>query len=584
MAESNDLTQALTEYGSAASPYSALDDYLMQRPVFDRGARQAPDSPTLRTLEAVTPDTDQLLAEQYDRIIAEQRAADEASALARQTELDSLRDLLREELATSEDAALSQRSDITKSLEGRIADLQSDIDAETLGLRQAGLDERAALARQIEEGDRLVRQAQEAAIGDLSDRQGSLVSDLTERIGSLSTDLTDINSVIESNFQDLLDRQQSSASELSAIQAAAQTATDQELATLGEQAQSTQGEIGSISQQLEALGGTQAEINSLNQQLESLYTDVESGNAAQSETIRNETANLIAGLEQQIGGLADNLGALPIESIQSQLAAVNDQTAQFQQAVDAATGQRAELASRIDALQAAGLTQDDLTAAINPIAQQRQEAIAAAVNPIQAQIEALRGEIPQQIDTEALRQQITDEIMANLPQQQAAPAETTTPVTVGSAEGQQDISVEPEGDALAAYMNLSDGQADALGLFDDPRPMQQFNPSSDIRDTIAVPTPRQNQMTSRAGAFIPETTVAPTASNAFSSLVGLKAANVPENQTPVMGNIAIRADRTPKPRATIPTPPTVPKVKRQLRFEKPLPVMSPPFRFNRFTR
>ncbi len=521
MAESNDLTQALTEYGSAASPYSALDDYLMQRPVFDRGARQAPDSPTLRTLEAITPDTDQLLAEQYDRIIAEQQAADEAATLARQTEINNLRDLLREELATSEDAALSQRSDITKSLEGRIADLQSDIDAETLGLRQAGLDERAALARQIEEGDRLVRQAQEAAIGDLSDRQSSLVGDLTQRIGSLSTDLTDINSVIESNFQELLDRQQSSASELSAIQAAAQTATDQELTTLGQQAESTQSEIGSISQQLEALGGTQAEITSLNQQLENLYTDVESGNAAQSETIRNETANLIAGLEQQIGGLADNLGALPIESIQSQLAAVNDQTAQFQQAVDAATGQRAELASRIDALQAAGLTQDDLTAAINPIAQQRQEAISAAVNPIQAQIEALRGEIPQQIDTEALRQQITDEIMANLPQQQAAPVETATPpITVGSAEGQQGISVEPEGDALAAAMNLSDGQADALGLFDDPAPtggslrargqlgyqrreqdeLRQFDPrgqnqtsyiptpGNQMRDTVAVPT------------------------------------------------------------------------------------------------
>ena len=328
----------------------------------------------------------------------------------------------------------------------------------------------------------------------------------------------------------------------------------------------------------------QAEIDSLNQQLESLYTDVESGNAAQSETIRNETANLIAGLEQRIGGLADNLGALPIESIQSQLAAVNDQTAQFQQAVDAATGQRAELASRIDALQAAGLTRDDLAAAINPIARQRQEAISAAVNPIQAQIEALRGEIPQQVDTEALRQQITDDIMANLPQQQAAPVETTTPVTVGSAEGQQDISVEPSADALAASMNLSDGQADALGLFDDPRPMQQFNPSSDVRDTIAVPTPRQNQMTSRAGAFIPETTVAPTASNAFSSLVGLKAANVPENQTPVVGNIAIRADRTPKPRTTIPTPPPLPKIKPQLPTKKPLPVMAPPFRFNRFTR
>ena len=476
------------------------------------------------------PDTEDLLASQYERIMEEQRAANEAAETARQTEIDSLRDLLREELSSSEDAALAQRSDITKALESRIDELRSGIDEETVSLRQAGLDERAALARQIEEGDRLVREAQEAAIGDLSDRQGSLVSDLTERIGSLSTDLTDINSVIESNFQDLLERQQSSASELSAIQVAAQTATDQELATLGQQAESTQGEIGSISQQLEALGGTQAEINSLNRQLESLYTDVESGNAAQSETIRNETANLIAGLEQQIGGLADNLGALPIESIQSQLAAVNDQTAQFQQAVDSATGQRAELASRIDALQAAGLTQDDLAAAINPISQQRQEAISAAVNPIQQQIEALRGEIPQQVDTEALRQQITDDIMAQMASQQppatTTPPETTTPpVTVGSAEGQQGVSVEPEmgaygfgpssseaagfnpyGGGSAAAMNVSDGRADAMGLFDDPRDYTQYDPGDYVRSTVIKQNPMaQNQMTGRVGQFIPET-------------------------------------------------------------------------------
>ena len=359
--------------------------------------------------------------------------------------------------------------------------------------------------------------------------------------------MTPASAIAQSNFQELLDRQQSSASELSAIQAAAQTATDQELTTLGQQAESTQSEIGSISQQLESLGGTQDEINALNQQLETLYTDVESGNAAQSETIRNETANLIAGLEQQIGGLADNLGALPIDAIQSQLASVNDQTAKFQQAVDSATGQRAELASRIDALQAAGLTQDDLAAAINPISQQRQEAISAAVNPIQAQIEALRGEIPQQVDTEALRQQITDDIMAQMQSQQPPPATTTPPITVGSAEGQQGISVEPEMDAYgfgpseseaagfnpygggsAAAMNVSDGRADALGLFDDPNPtggslrargqlgyqrrdqfdprgQQQFNQTPGVRDTVAVPTMRSNQMTGRVGRFIPDT-------------------------------------------------------------------------------
>lgn len=520
MAESNDLQAALDEYGSSASPYSALDRYLMQQPVYDRGPREAPAAPTLRTLEAITPDTEDMLASQYERIMEEQRAADEAATAARQAEIDSLRDLLRQELSTSEDAALAQRSDITKALEGRIADMQKEVDAETLDLRQAGLDERAALARQIEEGDRLVRQAQEAAIGDLSDRQGSLMGDLKGRIASLSGDLSDINSVIDENYSELLQMQESSAG-------------------------ATQDQISGISQELESLGGTQDEINALNQQLETLYTDVESGNAAQSETIRNETANLIAGLEQQIGGLADNLGALPIDAIQSQLASVNDQTAQFQQAVDSATGQRAELASRIDALQAAGLTQDDLAAAINPISQQRQEAISAAVNPIQAQIEALRGEIPQQVDTEALRQQITDDIMAQMQSQQPPPATTTPPITVGSAEGQQGVSLEPDmgdydtvqygyeyepemdaygfgpsaseaagfspfssGSALARTIpytpNLNQRVSAKEDLFD-PRGQQQFNQTPGVRDTVAVPTMRSNQMTGRVGRFIPDT-------------------------------------------------------------------------------
>jgi hypothetical protein len=424
----------------------------------------------MQTLEAIMPDTEDLLASQYERIMEEQRAANEAAETARQTEIDSLRDLLREELSSSEDAALAQRSDITKALEGRIDELRSGIDEETVSLRQAGLDERAALAQQIAEGDRLVRQAQEASVGSLQ-----------ERIGSLSGDLSDINAAIDANY--------------SALNQAQQNAAD----------------------------STQAEITGLNNQLESLYTDVESGNAAQSETIRNETASLIAGLEQQIGGLADNLGALPIETIQSQLASVNDQTAQFQQAVDSATGQRAELASRIDALQAAGLTQDDLAAAINPISQQRQEAISAAVNPIQAQIEALRGEIPQQVDTEALRQQITDDIMAQMASQQP-PATTTPPITVGSAEGQQGVSVEPEmgaygfgpssseaagfnpyGGGSAAAMNVSDGRADAMGLFDDPRDYTQYDPGDYVRSTVIKQNPMaQNQMTGRVGEFIPD--------------------------------------------------------------------------------
>ena len=54
---------------------------------------------------------------------------------------------------------------------------------------------------------------------------------------------------------------------------------------------------------------------------------------------------------------------------------------------------------------------------MNPIAQQRQEAITGAINPIQAQIEELRGSIPaqQNIDIDALRQSIIDELKTQTP-------------------------------------------------------------------------------------------------------------------------------------------------------------------------
>ena len=173
-------------------------------------------------------------------------------------------------------------------------------------------------------------------------------------------------------------------------------------------------------------------------------------------------------------------------------------------------------------MQSAGLTRDDLAAAIDPIAQQRQEAISAAVNPIQEQIEALRGEIPQQVDTEALRQQITDEIMANLPQQETAPAQTTTtpPATTTPM-------VEPEGDI---YADLGPSSSEAAGFNPygggdamprggslraqgmlgyqrpsqpDPRPMQQTNQTPTVRDTVAVPVMQGDLIMGETGPFIP---------------------------------------------------------------------------------
>jgi hypothetical protein len=216
MAEPTDLSRAQDEYGSSASPYGSLSDYLMQQPVYDRGPREAPATPTMRQLEG--PTTDELLSDQYNKIMEEQKTADEASSAARQTEIDNLQNLLREEISTSSDAASSQRSDMTTALEERIKELQAGVDTETEALRQQGVDERSTISTEQQrisdmvqanmdqtttdlaaQEDR-VRTEQAAAIGSLEDKQGSLIGDINTRIGELGASLNDTTAQINTEL------------------------------------------------------------------------------------------------------------------------------------------------------------------------------------------------------------------------------------------------------------------------------------------------------------------------------------------------------------------------------------------------
>ena len=179
----SDLSRAKQEYGSSRSPYKALDDYLMQKPVFDRGSRADPKGPSMSRLSSRSPYGNQMSSNRYGDVIKQQGAIDAVGNADRQLEIDDLRKLLQADLSSSEDAALSQRSDITKSLEGRIDELRSGIDSETDVLRQSGLDERASLLKQLAAGDERISSAQTEALGSLEDRQGSLIGDLKGRIG-----------------------------------------------------------------------------------------------------------------------------------------------------------------------------------------------------------------------------------------------------------------------------------------------------------------------------------------------------------------------------------------------------------------
>ena len=428
MAESDlrletDLDRAAAEYASATSPFAELQNYLLEQPVFDRDPRtQASGLPTLRSLDR--PEYDQeALAQQYQDLITAQREAEEAQKQEREKAIADLRTAIAEQTATAAEAAAGERSALSAALEGRI------------------------------------QEAREAAAAEVAD-QGTIIGDLKDRIGGLTQDLGGISQTIREE-QDKL------SAELRESQAG-------------------------------AVDLIQGRINSLNDELAGVSQAVETETAAQSEALRGEREQIVSDLESRIGTLRDQIENLPLNEIQSQIEGITTQSQNF---ADTARTERERLEADLRAAlegragreefetlkqeyeRTGGMLQDAITqqtqrgerlaeqigalqaAQLDPaqIEQQRAAAITGAIDPIQAQIEKLRGEIPQQIDVEALRKQITQEVLAGMPQATTnvqAPA-----VSVGPGPGGMDPYGQG-GSNMAANMNVSDGVADRMGYFE----------------------------------------------------------------------------------------------------------------------
>ena len=465
MAES-ELDRAAEEYGSAVSPYSALQDYLINRPVFDRGTRAAPTTPTLRSLDFAQDDT-QNQAARFRDLLAQQETTQREE---REAALQALREGLLAQTATSAAAQASERSEVVKALEDRLAGVKESIATESQALRDQGLQERADIRQQqqtlvdqlqqnidtakseLAESQARVSEAQTTALGDLEDRQGSLIGDLTTRISGLNDDLGVISSEIRADLAE-------------------------QKATLSDD-------------QKAAADLLQARIDSLTTELGAVSDSVKTETAAQTELLRGEREQLVSQLEGQIGSLKEDIGALPIDEIQNRIA---DITSQSQDFVATASTERAELAEQIAALEAAGLTLQQ--AQIDP----------NTITGLQSQIQALQGQTPQQIDVEALRQQITDQIMAQLGQQQATtapatttPATTTVPtgvtpnVSAGMTAGGDPYtgtsigsSYEPEAGAYSQYAT-TEGAAE-MGATP-YRDYTQYDPSDFVRSATPVTT------------------------------------------------------------------------------------------------
>ena len=595
MAVSDNMQQAIDEYGSADSPYASLQDYLMNQPVYARGPREAPNPYAMNKVTVQGPNTEDLLASQYKTIMDQQQVADDAAAAARQTEINSLRDLLKEDLSTSEAAAASERSDLTKSLEQRISDMRSGVDAETAILRQQGVDERAAMsaeqkrisdlvqknidqtAADLAASEERVRTAQTEAIGSLEDRQGSLIGDIEERISGLGESLNStkekINADLDARDAQLTGDQKSAAEAIQAeidavreslgtVQDEIQTENKSQLEALKNERETLLGnieanveslkenidglpvdqiqeEIDNLREESDSLKNTASDerkqlfdqmqalrdgmltndqVNSsiaeamqsgtltpdqINTAIESLKQDVEGkiGSLApmQSLEMLQQEVETVAGSTSALGSEMDllqkavegratteELAALQemmkgttsqIQDLQSQMLDPNEIAAQrqadIQAAIDPIEAQRqAAIQAAIDPIEAQ--RQAAIQAAMDPIAGQRQEAISGAINPLQAQLQALQQQMPQEVDVDALRKSIMEEMKnqsgggAPVSPAPVSPAPVGGGnVNVGEVAVESGIVNTPSGSSPSASANVSDGQADRLGLFDE---------------------------------------------------------------------------------------------------------------------
>ena len=539
MAES-ELDRAAREYASQASPFAGLQNFLLNRPVFDRGPAPTPTTPTLRTLDFVD-DPAQNQAANFRDLIQRQETTQREE---REAALQSLREALQEETSSSLAAQAAERSEVVKALEDRLAGVKESIATESEALREQGLQERADIrAQQQAAVDQLqqnidtakaelaasqqqVAEAQTTALGDLEDRQSSLIGDLTTRISGLNDDLGTIQAEIRA---DLAEQQ----------------------ATLSDD-------------QKAAADLLQQRIDALNSDLSAVGESVQTETAAQTELLRGEREQLVSQLENQIGTLKDQVGALPLDEIQSR---IDDITSQSQDFVQTATTERAELAQQIAALEAAGVTQQDLEAALQgaataedleslrgdyqatgrlveealqtgqrqreglqervqalkaaqldpaSIQQQRATEIQAAVDPISQQIEALQGQIPQQIDVEALRKQITDDIMGRMPTAPTVAPNVSAGVGAGGEPftgGSVGSTYEPER-GVYGVMPTTEGAAEmgATPYFDNYQGRGGTRPAAPVAaPPVGVAPPPQ----------IAATTPAPAAPPAVEGIAGI---------------------------------------------------------------
>ncbi len=346
MAES-ELDRAAAEYGSAASPYSALQDFLINRPVFDRGVRAAPTTPTLRSLDFAEDET-QRQEQQYREMLAEQKAEQDALLNERFEDLIQRQRDAESGQTAAREAAISKLDELQNQARERgLTDL-----ADRLGqAREAGFDEL----------ENLTREAREQGLGDLE-------AALTEAQQAGQAQIT----------------QAQEASEARQI-----SARDAALAELRQ-------EVGQ--ETASAAAAQAAERSEVVKALEERLTGVKESLQAESETLKaqgiEERANIKAEQQKLVDTLQSNIDKARDELADSQQKVKEAQDQAIGSLEDRQTSLIDDVKSRISDL---GSTLTDTKQEINQELDRRDEQLTgsqkAAAEAIQGEINSVRNDL-----------------------------------------------------------------------------------------------------------------------------------------------------------------------------------------------
>lgn len=325
----NLMSQAFQEYSSGQSPYAGAADFLMNRPVFDRGAR--PDSsmpstevtPTfgygesagIAQLQAQQP----AMQAQYDQFAQQIQSAQEAAQQAAQQA--AARQQEQTDLATSERQALMDR---IAALEGRE---QPDLDAFGQQLRQDILGEVDidALRREITGEVLQIAQAEFPDVMQIRDEVMSLlpeqeqidVENLRRQIQE-SIDAGAPPEEIAALRQELQNRIRPVEEQLAGLQ--------DERSDIAQQIGELRGEVGSL---------PEVDVEAIRQQI--IQSLPEQDRIDIEDLQRRIQASIDAGApEEEIAGLRLELEQR-LAPVEERVSTIRDQVADFRQNFDPAT-------------------------------------------------------------------------------------------------------------------------------------------------------------------------------------------------------------------------------------------------------